>query len=81
MKKPPDFLLVIWEDCSHYADSSMDRDEIEAESLMLMHTAGHFICETDKKICLAMDFIPDQARYRHITWLPKSGIIETRVLK
>ena len=74
-------VLVEWRDCTHYDDSHMTKLEASSESLIIMHTVGHLIAEDAERITLGMEYIPEQERWRHISWIPKVNVIRKRVVK
>lgn len=73
--------LIVWRDCTHWGDASMSSDEAAREQLIEMHTIGHTVTETREAIALGMDYIPEQGRYRHISWIPRVNIVKKVKLK
>lgn len=53
----------------------MDIEEAVAEPLIEMQTVGFLVAQRKDCVILGMDYIPEQNRYRHVTWIPKVNII------
>jgi hypothetical protein len=68
--------LIIWRDCTHTDEGSMLAEEILSEPLIEMHTIGFEIGSTEDYIALGMEYIPEQERFRHVTWVPRVNIVK-----
>jgi hypothetical protein len=77
---PYKIIKVDWADCTHYDDAALDPEEIAKEQLIQMQDVGYLVTENKIWIALAQEMIPDQNRFRHITWIPKVNIISKTVL-
>ena len=75
-------LYVIWRDCTHYSDISIDLDEVKTQELIEMHDVGFLVHESESWIALAMERVdPDkQNQVRHVTWIPKCNVVKRIVL-
>jgi hypothetical protein len=73
--------IIIWQDCTHTDDGSLASEEALEEPLMEMHTIGFVVAERDDCVILGGEYIPEQSRFRHITWIPKVNIIKRLRIK
>ena len=67
---------IVWRDCTHISEVAMTREEVEAETLIEMQTAGHLICEREDAIAIGQDWVDETQRYRHVTWVPRVNIVK-----
>lgn len=68
-------IKVSWRDACHYLDEYGG----DADGCVL-HTAGYFIETRNGFLVVAADRYSQEERYRHVTEIPLSGVIEIVVL-
>ena len=76
----PKLVFVEWFDCTHYGDSSLSDMEINSEPLLIMQDVGFLVSQNKERIALAMEYVPTQDRYRHISWIPRVNVRRMEII-
>jgi hypothetical protein len=72
---------VVWDDAAFREKGWHDTDEVDPGHTIRTESSGFFVKEDAKGIVLAVDFDPEEGKWRGLTFIPRGMIRQRKFFK